>query len=102
MIFKRNKSFAFFFMHSIWLPIESLSAMCLSSLLISEMLSSDLCSYVFVMLSCKSLLYVPSEVSYMFLDFFHLLERNELSTTCASVRFPLFRLNSSNSCPLMV
>ena len=47
-----------FFMHSIRLPIESLSAMCFSSLLISEMLSSDPCLYVFVMLSCKSLLYV--------------------------------------------
>ena len=66
MIFKRNKSFAFF-MHSIRLPIESLSAMYSSSLLISEMLSSDPCLYVFVMLSCKSLLYVSSEVSYMFL-----------------------------------
>lgn len=54
-------------MHSIRLPIESLSAMCFSSLLISEMLSSDPCLYVFVMLSCKSLLYVSSEVSYMFL-----------------------------------
>ena len=54
-------------MHSIRLPIERLSAMCFSSLLISEMLSSDPCLYVFVMLSCKSLLYVSSEVSYMFL-----------------------------------
>ena len=32
-------------MHSIRLPIESLSAMCFSSLLISEMLSSDPCLY---------------------------------------------------------
>ena len=57
-------------MHSIRLPIESLSAMCFSSLLNSEMLSSDPCLYVFVMLSCKSLLhilYVSSEASYMFL-----------------------------------
>ena len=54
-------------MYSIRLPIESLSAMCFSSLLISEMLFSDPCLYVFVMLSCKSLLYVASEVSYMFL-----------------------------------
>ena len=46
-----------FFMHSIRLPIESLSAMCFSSLLISEMLSSDPCLYVFVMLSCKTLLW---------------------------------------------
>ena len=34
-------------MHSIRLPIESLSAMYFSSLLISEMLSSDPCLYVF-------------------------------------------------------
>ena len=38
----------------------------------------------------------------VFLIFSILRERNELSTSCASVRFPLFRLNSSNSCPLMV
>ena len=61
------KASRFFFMHSIRFPIESLSAICFSSLLISEMLSSDPCLYVFVMLSCKSLLYVSSEVSYMFL-----------------------------------
>ena len=56
-----------FLMHSIRLPIESLFAMWFSSLFISEMFSSDPCLYVFVMLSCKSLLYVSSEVSYMFL-----------------------------------
>ena len=56
-------------MHSIQLPIESLFAMCFSSLLIPEMLSSDPCLYMFlyVMLSCKSFLYVSSKVSYMFL-----------------------------------
>ena len=37
-------------MHSIRLPIQSLSAMCFNSLLISKMLSSDPCLYVFVML----------------------------------------------------
>ena len=56
-----------FFMHSIRLPIESLFAICFSSLLISEMLLSDPRLYVFVMLSCKSLLHVSSKVSYIFL-----------------------------------
>ena len=45
-----------FFMHSIRLPMERLSAMRFSSLSISEMLSSDPRLYVFVMLSCRSLL----------------------------------------------
>ena len=41
------------FMHSIRLPMERLSAMCFSSLSISEILSrSDPRLYVFVMLSC--------------------------------------------------
>ena len=52
-------------MHSIQFPIESLFAICLSSLFISEMLHPRL--YVFVMLSCKSLLYASSKVSYIFL-----------------------------------
>ena len=57
-----------FFMHSIRLPIESFSAMRFSSLLISEMLSSDMHGlYVLVMLSCNSLLFVSNEVSYIFL-----------------------------------
>ena len=45
-----------FFMHSIRLPMERLSAMCFSSLSISEILSSDPRLYIFVMLSCMSLL----------------------------------------------
>ena len=51
-----------FFMHSIWLPMERLSTICFSSLLFSEILSSDSNLYVFVMLSCRSLLYVSSQV----------------------------------------
>ena len=55
-------------MHSIIrLQIESLFAIWFSSLFISEMFSSDPCLYVFVMLLCKSLLYVLSEASYIFL-----------------------------------
>ena len=59
--------------------------MCFSSLLISEILSSDPCLHVFVMLSCKILLYVSSEVSYMFLV---LSAKTKISSDEVDTHFP--------------
>ncbi len=52
-----------FFICSIRSPIPKLLEICFSSSSICEMVPSDPCLHVFVMLSCISLLYVSSDVS---------------------------------------